>query len=255
MKPAPQPVDEWLEQQFLLLVKRPPATKIRKKVAIISTPRCGSTLFCESLRTTGQIGDPSEWLNPRRMRAFGRVHGKLQVQLAPYLDYVMSHTTTDNGIFSLNFHIDQHQLWKKQGFDILSLGFDVVIHLSRRDKISQAYSFAKATATDQWRSHFTPRQTLTPQDIPTHRVAEMLARITAWEDYFQRHLARHAAASFSYEDYANEPSIYCDALRLCGIKTDGLPEFRTKLARQREVADDARVQEIRDYFSGITPSP
>lgn len=69
-----------------------------------------------------------------------------------YLDFVLKKTTSLNGIFAVNFHVDQYQnLLRNHRIDLFKLNFDRVYYLSRRDKLGQALSLTKAIITDQWR--------------------------------------------------------------------------------------------------------
>ena len=49
-----------------------PIKEITKKVAIVSTPRCGSSMFCDVLRNTDRVGDPKEWINKRYLSAYSK---------------------------------------------------------------------------------------------------------------------------------------------------------------------------------------
>jgi hypothetical protein len=61
-----------------------------RKIAIFSTPRSGSTYFCDLLSQTKIIGEPREWFNERFIRAYGRYFNKENIKLWRY---------TSEGIF------------------------------------------------------------------------------------------------------------------------------------------------------------
>src|SRR5215470_9144261 len=149
-------VNDWYVEQFRELDRRPARRSgPAKRIAILSTPRSGSTFFCESLAGTGLFGKPEEWLNPRRVEACRQLRGGETINLGDYLGYVLNRTTSDNGVFSIKIQIDQYQSWKDQkNFDPFDLRFDAVFYVYRRDKVAQAHSYAKAVMTDQWRSYF-----------------------------------------------------------------------------------------------------
>jgi LPS sulfotransferase NodH len=248
-----QKVDEWLLDQFSQLANAqacvdPPT----KKIAIISTPRCGSTFLCESLASTGRLGNPSEWLNPRRMAAYGRYFGLDRVDLKKYLMFVISHTTTSNGVFSLNFHVDQYIYWRKQKIDPLAMGFDRVLYISRRDKIAQAYSYAKAMVTDQWRSEFEPAQVVDVADIRNGQILDALKMQSVWDETYSRHLDRHVHARFVYEEMIKNPTEqFRKAMDECGVDHRGIDNFMSGTAIQRNEQDQARVLAFRTYLGCI----
>ena len=73
----------------------------RKKVAIISTPRCGSKFFCESLASTGRSGYPAEWMNPSYVNAYARVLKPTNLKLSEYVNFIIGRTTSpDAGLLA-----------------------------------------------------------------------------------------------------------------------------------------------------------
>ncbi len=80
--------DELLMDLFSDLDGRPdfPVKDIRKKVALVSTPRCGSSMFCDILKRTEKVGDPREWINPRYVEAYGKYFGLNNIDLGQYLE-------------------------------------------------------------------------------------------------------------------------------------------------------------------------
>ena len=74
-----------------------PIKEITKKVAIVSTPRCGSSMFCDVLRNTDRVGDPKEWINKRYLSAYSRYFGIniKDVDFSKYLDFIFRKTRTN----------------------------------------------------------------------------------------------------------------------------------------------------------------
>lgn len=248
-------LDDWYCKQFeKLAAKSPYRNSPCKKIAIISTPRCGSTFICESLSKSGKFGDPSEWLNPRRMAVYARYFGFSQLHLQNYLEFVMARTVTENGIFTLNFHIDQYMYWKDQNFDPLSLGFDHIIYLYRRDKVAQAYSYAKALVTDQWRSTMEPIQTVEASKISNLQILNALNMQCIWDEIYANHLAQYVRTTFCYEEVVNKPAEYFhDILMACGIDHDDICIFNSGLEVQRREEDQARIEEFHRYLGCTHP--
>jgi len=66
-----------------------PARSVRKRVAIISTPRCGSSMFCDVLRNTEYFGDPKEWINMRYVSAYAKLFDVKKIDINGYFDFLM----------------------------------------------------------------------------------------------------------------------------------------------------------------------
>jgi len=178
------------------------ATIKPQKIAIISTPRCGSSLFCDLLANTGQLGDPKEWINMRYISAYSRYFKTPNIDLGKYLKFVIEKTTTNNGCFSINFHISQFIEMHKKGFNVFDLGFDHIYFLSRNDKLAQAYSLAKAQITDQWSSSAKPIKNITGK-IPHSAILKSLLHLTESEEFYHAQLKQHVTTEFVYEDFRN----------------------------------------------------
>lgn len=127
---------------------RPLRTGPIRKYAIVSTPRVGSTLLASCLAATGALGWPLEWFNARYVQEFVEILGHMSGD--DFVEMLIRRTASANGIFGVNFHVSQYLDWKERGFNLLSLGFSKVYWMERSDRISQAYSFAKALKTDLW---------------------------------------------------------------------------------------------------------
>ena len=93
--------EERLEQIMAELCRRPDrGVAPRVRIAVLSTPRCGSTMFCDGMTQTGALGEPLEYFNPRYIAAFSRVTGQRQVNLQQYKTLVENKTVSENGVFS-----------------------------------------------------------------------------------------------------------------------------------------------------------
>ena len=57
-------------------------------IALLSTPRSGSSLLGDRIINTQQLGTLREWINPRHMRAYLQVTGEKQLNLTRYLDLI-----------------------------------------------------------------------------------------------------------------------------------------------------------------------
>jgi LPS sulfotransferase NodH len=239
-------------EQFTDMDRRPDrqAGPLRK-IAVLSTPRCGSTFFCQALASTGLFGRPEEWLNDRRLEAYGRHRGVGRVDLQQYYEYVLNKSTTPNGIFTAKIHIDQYINWKKYGVDALEMNFDRILYIYRRDKLAQAYSYAKALETDQWTSFLEPQAGTSPGAPPGSAVARALSAIVAWEEYYADNLSRHVDQAYCYEDVLQDAGFVGRVLDGCSIENAGHFPLDLKIKVQRNDDDKAALERFRRYLSGL----
>ena len=248
MAPVPQSLDQRLDELFeKLLHASETSEQPRKKVAIISTPRCGSKFFCESLASTRSFGYPAEWMNPSYINAYIRTLKPTAPNLAEYLDFVVRRTTSTNGIFSLNFHVDQYMYWQKLGFDLFTMNFDKIYRLQRKDKLAQALSYAKATATGQWRSSDRQIQNRSVNQVTTSMIIGALHKISLWDEFYDSHLARFVDKSYWYEDYLADASKFHNVLQDCGIEYEGI-NFSCDVKIQRVAGDETMIEELEKYL-------
>jgi len=218
-----------------------------KKVAIVSTPRCGSKFFCESLASTRSFGYPIEWMNPSYINAYIRTCKPPTPNLAEYLNFVVGRTTSPNRIFSLNFHVDQYMYWQKSGFDLLTLNFDKIYRLQRKDKLAQALSYAKATATGRWRSTDSPLENASVSQVTTSMIVGALHKISLWDEFYDSHLARFVHKSYWYEDCLADASNFCDVLQDCGVEHKGI-NFSCDVKIQRVASDQTELKKLEKYL-------
>ncbi len=218
------------------------------KIAVISTPRCGSKLFCESLASTGRFGQPREWMNPRYLKAYAQVFGVKDVTARDYLRFVMSKTTTANGVFTLNFHVEQYMSWRKKGIDLLDLKFDKLFYVFRKDKLAQALSLAKARLTDQWTAGIEPRRNVAAPEIKTSAILRALHDLSVQEEFYDAHLARHVDCTYCYEDYAASDACFHDVLERAGIEHRDVASFSSGRIQQRGDDDAARLRDLVAYL-------
>lgn len=210
-----------------------PVSDIKLKVALVSTPRCGSSMFCSVLQNTAQMGLPLEWFNMRYMQAYLQ-HMQLgtNLDIPSYLDFIMRKSTSDNGIFTVNFHVEQYMELLKRGLDVFSLGFDKVYYLHRQDKIAQAYSLLKAAMTDQWSAGTTAKNTFDENRIWSSQLLECLLNLSRQEDVYQEKIQAKTNREFAYEDFRDisRSSAYQKILKDCGVEEE--IDFSTSLSRQ-----------------------
>lgn len=246
-------VNDWYVEQFRDLDRRPDRRSgPLKKIAILSTPRSGSTFFCDSLAGTGLFGQPEEWINPRRIEAWRRLRGVETIHLGDYLRHVLNKTTSGNGVFSIKIHIDQYQSWKDgRKYDPLDLGFDTVLYVYRRDRVAQAHSYAKALRTDQWRSYFGSKPGSSDEPVAKSATARALSMIIAWEELYEINLSRRVNRTYCYEDIVGDDGFVRRVLDDCGIAHAGALDGKPTTVVQRGKADLQEIEDFKRYMAGL----
>ena len=68
----------------------------------------------------------------------------MRVNRQQYKSLIENRTVSDNGIVSVNMHIEQIEQLEKQGMKLPLQAFDYIVYLWRRNRLRQAYSLAKA---------------------------------------------------------------------------------------------------------------
>lgn len=125
---------------------RPAKSKI--SYAVITTPRSGSTYFCDLLESTTVAGYPAEHLR----LATQELSRNCNFNYLRLLNNLIQYRVTNNGIFGTklisHFLFELHKT--KFDFDQIFLALDKFILLTRRNKLAQAVSLVIAQQTEVW---------------------------------------------------------------------------------------------------------
>lgn len=142
-----------LTGQYALLGKAydfPASTPARLCYAIISTPRCGSSLLAMRLWETGRLGAPLEYFNYQSWML--AMSGRLgAANLPEYLERLLAVRTGPNGVFGFKAHTDHVRflmlanLWR-------GLGLSRLIRIVRTDRLAQAVSLVMAGQSRKYSS-------------------------------------------------------------------------------------------------------
>lgn len=243
-------VNDWLVNLIEELEKvKPQVGTPNLKIAVISTPRCGSGYFCDTLADTGVFGNPDEWFHPNLFEIFASKQKNKSINFTQYLNYIISRTTSDNMVFTVNFHIDHYIYWRKKGIDLLTIGFDRVIYLHRKDKLSQAYSLAKAMASSQWNSEMTPTHIIKTSDITNPKILHALYSISLWDEFYNTHMKQHVNSIYEYEEFVGNHALFESILDECNISTTVVKNRKASIKIQRNKEDFERLQSLKDYLN------
>ncbi len=158
--------------------------------------RSGSTLLCELLQSTGQLGNPDEYLKDHKFC--------FDLERDPALfRSVLESATTDNGIYGIKvfgqqFDVSAKARWIDQ---LPNLHF---IHLVRGDILGQAISFVKALQTDQyWSRTDLPVQPQYDRRAIARQLSRAAENQARWRCYFARNGIRPLL--LTYEDIVSDP--------------------------------------------------
>jgi LPS sulfotransferase NodH len=251
-----QNTSQLLQQRVKDVLKNPPLdlNQVKFRYAIISTPRCGSSMFCDILKRTEKLGRPEEWLNLRRIRAYCQVKGLKNVSFSKYVDEITRYTTSSTGIFGVNFHVDQYRSLLRRNIDILdAMKFDKIYYLRREDKVSQAYSLAKARVSDVWSSNvaLTPAAQKKVDGLSNSDVLAELARIGRWEEVAAGELAEKIDATFEYDNVLADETASCFRQIFSDAGIAFPSDFQPIAARTKQSGEQdlRKIEAIKQYLA------
>jgi LPS sulfotransferase NodH len=212
-----------------------------KRVVIFSTPRSGSTFLADQIGASGLVGSPDEWLNPIWVKAL--ISENYAKNVLEALDWVACRTSSPNGIFSINVQLHHYILWKRDGLDLVKWGFDDAVYLKREDKISQAYSLAKARLYEKWdQTSASENQSDGSPNIAIYMILGALSDIYFWSEYYEKTLKQHIKRTISYEDYCSNHQLILDLIaQFSGVRLDSLP-LESSLKKQQTISDNEAIE-------------
>ena len=255
---------------------------------VCATPRSGSTLLCETLRTTGVAGNPLEFFEavpetgvPRRpvdylaglydLEALALVDHPPPQDPPPYsdvracnyaehLDNVRRDGTTPNGVFGAKImwaHLED--LGRRLGTSDLGALVDDLfdrprfVWVRRLDTVRQAVSLWRAMQTQSWRAENEPATGEPRYSYPAlHHLVQLLSgHDAAWERFFADRGDR--VLTLTYEDVAADLAA---ALRrtLEHIGVEPAPGMLDALPNMRRQADERSEEWAAAYVRDAVPA-
>ena len=178
---------------------------------ICATPRCGSSLLCETLTETGLAGFPGELASKawRRMNDWESRENLFETK---------HERTTPNGVFGLKLMWSQFEETNRcfsnhpefAGLSIDQLYRKLLpgiryIWIRRRDKVAQAVSLAIAQQTGLWTSKHSGKDDFEPT-FDFYQIHELLMMLRYQEDRWQSYFntSGFAPLVITYEDYVQD---------------------------------------------------
>ncbi|MBV9326405.1 MAG: sulfotransferase domain-containing protein [Chloroflexi bacterium] len=195
---------------------------------ICGTPRTGSTLLCDLLRSTGVAGRPDSYFRLQDQLAWAeRWHLPRgedgAFDYADYLQAAQAAGRSANGVFALRV------MWG-----------------TLDEIVAQAVSWARAEQTHFWHEGDTPLTGRVPH-FDFAQIHDLVHTIdehnTAWRNWFARFDVRPHVVR--YEDLATDPAgVTLGILDFLGLE---LPVGRTIVSRRQRQADSLNAEWIARY--------
>lgn len=211
---------------------------------VCSTPRCGSSLLCETLSRTLLAGVPTEYFDEMTRQDFCRVW-KIDKN-EHYLPALIRKKTSPNGVFGFKAHF--HQYAETFGTESLPNFCPRLkyIWVSRRDPVRQAVSYWRAIQTNQWASTHQCTNDSPQFDFEQIRKLKQQNEFEQreWKKFFDRHAIQ--PLQLTYEEFFPQPiNAAKRCLEFLEIARPGqLPDIVLTLQRQ---SDELSEQWVRQF--------
>lgn len=225
---------------------------------ICATPRTGSTLLCSLLKSSGVAGRPASYFNRHGLHNYARSWELARPRDAriddAYVEAAMAAGTTPNGVFAVRIMAETMpeliaDLAVAGGrtdtseLELLRHRFGRLrfVHLSRRDVIGQAVSWAKSLQTHFWH----PDEEVLPggrePQYDEEQISGLVTAIGQGEQQWRRWFAANDITPYEvvYEDLAvDPPAVAQGILDHLGLT---LPADRRLEVGYRKQADDVNA--------------
>ena len=194
-----------------------------KSYVILTTPRSGSTYFCDLLDSTAIAGHPSEHLR----LATQELSLHCNFDYLRLLDSLMEYRITNNGVFGTK--IISHFLFElkktKQDFRQIFQAIDKFILLVRKDKVAQAVSLVLAQKTEVWHIHHNSTQVSYQSQLENIEIDEPLLDDVARKVGFIRQQENRLKRILADNDIEPLVVIYEDILEDAPAQIDRILNF------------------------------
>jgi LPS sulfotransferase NodH len=232
---------------------------------ICATPRSGSFLLCEALKSTGVVGKPGEFFDRGDMAKLAERWGvsNYKENYGDYLSKALAYGTTVNGVFGAKvmwgyFKKFIHRLRKLPEYhavplpELMPAVFPNLhyVWITRRDKVRQAISFTKAVQTGIWSQK--PGKSSVPVKEPRfdfeeidQTIQELEDHDAAWNQYFE--LCGVKPFTVVYEEFT--AAYEATAIAILGYLSVPVPEGMAFAPRSMTKQADALSEEwVQRYY-------
>ncbi len=267
------------------VVQAPAAQVGRSRAVVICTaPRSSSYLMSEAIESVGSLGIPREYFDHDKGKEKWWVDKLGITGPADYIEKVITHGSTPNGVWGLKLHWYQvpdlikrfvaspaSQLQPRPDLtfvDCLRTRFTDInyVWLRRENKVAQAISWCRAMKTGVW--HVRPKAGVpraTPNlefdfDAIDRQVQEFVEADRGWYDFFRQHRIRALVVVF--EQFLRDQASYTETMRqvvrYLGVDPDAVP-IRAPAFRQQSDALSLEWEEAyrrrKAQLSRLSPTP
>jgi LPS sulfotransferase NodH len=233
-----------------------------KSYLVCATPRSGSTLLCELLRSTGVAGNPIEHFEvlrhsgvPRQPREYfegvhdfrvldrlASLHPARPERETPteWWARILADGTTPNGTWGGKLmwgHVDDLVARAAALLGATDLDLDLdgalrtllgdvdLVYVTRPDKVTQAVSLWRAVQTESWRAGERPSTECAAYVFEgiDHLRRQLNEHEAAWQRFFARHDS--PVYEVSYDDLSRDPrGTAAEVLRALDLPATGVPD-------------------------------
>jgi LPS sulfotransferase NodH len=220
---------------------------LRKSYVVASSYRSGSQFLCWRLWQTGLLGAPSEVLNPTsELRV---LMNRLKASSpADYIAKLLARRTSRNGVFGMKAHFHHFEAFLKDYPALLEVLWPLTyIYISRRDKVAQAVSMAKALQTDWWTSRMEegPKPALRyDREMIAKCMEDIEQQDLTWRRWFDAHDVKPFQVTYD-ELTADSAGVVRNIVELLGVQDDERDEVDVPPARKQ--ADETNQEWIERF--------
>jgi trehalose 2-sulfotransferase len=174
------------------------------RYAVCALPRSGSSLLCELLFGTRLAGAPAEYFDRALMKQFRARWGVTTFD--DYLDALLARKTGPNGVFGFKAHFFQLAEAFPDGALDHALPSLRRVYITRRDRLRQAISWARAIQSGEWASDHVVKAER-PVVFRREQIDRLLAGISQREHRWESLFAASGSAPLriDYEDLVASP--------------------------------------------------
>ena len=229
------PEEDFISEQFDNA--RDSNFKTENIIVIVGTQRCGSTYFCEHVRSVG-LCTPHEYFQPfSYMQVLADRWGcryNNKIDLKSYVESLKSMRTGSNGWLGINLHASHIPLFRKAlpFFDVKNIFY---FHLLRSDILKQAISYEIAHQTGSWSSHYLQKS---EPEYDYEKIVDKIKRIQEGNLdislFFQAHKLDYQA--LLYENISENANLIHQCLSSIGAPMVGVQ--KTKLKKQSKTINN-----------------
>jgi LPS sulfotransferase NodH len=233
-------------------------------------------MLCEALHNTGLVGDPDEYFSVEMEKSLYKELGV--TTFSEFFQRLLAERTSDNGVFGAKVMMPEFYVYFLKRLratrpdcardltdaQLLAEVFPNLryVWVTRRDKVRQAVSLAKAIQTQVWERRINARvkQPVAAPEYKFSAVNLLSQRILIYEAMWQEYFSRNGikVRTVVYEDFVDAyEETTLELLRYIGVDVPANHSFRQRaMMRQADNQSEMWVQRfIREKSEQIMDRP